>query len=106
MYGLDLRKRVVNFVRSGGSKAEAARRYEISEATVYSWLNRPDLKPTVVSRRRRKLDWQAVAEHVRQYPEARLIDRAKHFGVTISSMHYALKQMKITRKKTAKISRA
>jgi transposase len=106
MYGLDLRTRVVNFVHSGGSKAEAARRYEVSEATVYSWLKRPDLKPTIVKRRHRKLDWQAVAEHVRRYPDERLRDRAKHFGVTISSMHYALKQMKITRKKTAKISRA
>ena len=95
---------MVNFVRSGGSKAEAARRYEVSEATVYSWLNRPDLRPTVGKRRRRKLDWPAVAAHVKQYPEARLIDRAEHFGVTISSMHYALKQMKITRKKRAKIS--
>ena len=94
----------MNFVRSGGSKAEAARRYDISEATVYSWLNRPDLRPTIVKRRRRKLDWQAVAEHVKQYPDARLVDRAQHFGVTISSMHYALKQMKITRKKRAKIS--
>ncbi|WP_071880703.1 IS630 transposase-related protein [[Leptolyngbya] sp. PCC 7376] len=66
MYSLDLRKRVVNFVRSDGSKAETARRYEVSEATVYSWLNRPDLRPTIVTRRRRKLDWQAVTEHVKQ----------------------------------------
>ena len=95
---------MVNFVRSGGSKAEAARRYEVSEATVYSWLNRSDLRPTVVKRRRRKLDWDAVADHAKQYPEARLLDRAEHFGVTISSMYYALKQMKITRKKRTKIS--
>lgn len=94
----------MNFIRSGGSKAEAARRYEVSESTIYSWLNRSDLRPTVVKRRRRKLNWQAVAEHVKQYPEARLSDRAKHFGVTISSMHYALKQMKITRKKRAQVS--
>ena len=93
-------------MRSGGSKAEAARRYEVAESTVYSWLNRPDLRPTIVKRRHRKLDWQAVAEHVKKYPDARLIDRAKHFGVTISSMHYALKQMNITRKKRAKVSGA
>ncbi|WP_083891143.1 IS630 transposase-related protein [[Leptolyngbya] sp. PCC 7376] len=33
-----------------------------------------------------------------------LVDRAQYFGVKISSMHYALKQMKITRKKRAKVS--
>ena len=90
-------------MRSDDGRAETAKRYEISEATVYSWFNRPDLCLTVVKRRRYKLDWQTVAEHIKQYPEARLIDRAKHFGVVISSMHYALKQMKIRRKKRAKI---
>jgi len=29
-YSLDLRERVVDFVLSGGSKAEASRRYQIS----------------------------------------------------------------------------
>ncbi len=28
-YSIDLRKRVVEFVRQGGSKAEASRRYEV-----------------------------------------------------------------------------
>ena len=42
---LDFRQRVVNFVRSGGSKAEAARRFKIGEASVYRWL-----KPNGVAR--------------------------------------------------------
>ena len=35
-YSLDLRQRVVNFVKKGGSKAEASRRYEMGRDTIYS----------------------------------------------------------------------
>ncbi|MCA2715663.1 MAG: helix-turn-helix domain-containing protein, partial [Microcystis sp. M176S2] len=56
-YSMDLRERVVKYVREGGSKAEAARRYEVSEATVYTWLKRENLETTVVTRRKRKIDW-------------------------------------------------
>ena len=38
----DLRKRVLVCVRGGGSKAEAARRFQVSRASVYNWLNAPD----------------------------------------------------------------
>jgi transposase len=98
---MDLRERVVNYV----SKAEAARRYEVSEATVYTWLKRENLEPTVVTRRKRKIDWQALETHVRQHPEATLKDRAKLFGVNASAIWYALKELQITRKKTAKVCR-
>ncbi|NGZ11009.1 MAG: hypothetical protein CV088_16770 [Nitrospira sp. LK70] len=33
-----LRQRVVDCVRSGGSKAEAARRFKVGEASLYRWL--------------------------------------------------------------------
>lgn len=35
---IDWRQRVVEFIRSGGSKAEAARRFKVGEASVYRWL--------------------------------------------------------------------
>ena len=104
-YSLDLRQRVINFIHKGGSKREAAKLYEVCETTIYAWLKRDDLRPTKVLRRRRKLDWKALANHVQQYPDAQLKERAAHFGVRPSAIHYALKQMKITRKKTAKVSR-
>ncbi len=40
---------MVKCVREGGSKAEAVRRYAVSEATVYAWLKRENLQPTVVT---------------------------------------------------------
>ena len=35
---VDLRQRVEDVVRSGGSKAEAARRFKVGEASVDRWL--------------------------------------------------------------------
>ena len=60
----DLRQRVVEFVRSGGSKAEAARRFRVGEASVDRWL-----KPGGLAYKRpgpqrpHKLDWEAVRRH-------------------------------------------
>ena len=73
--------------------------YKVGRATIYRWLNRPELAATKVSRRKRKLDWEALRRDVEENPDLRLIDRAETFGVRVSAIWYALKQMKITRKK-------
>ena len=100
-YSVDLRERVVAFVEAGGAKAEAARRFSVSEGSVHNWLKRENLAPIKVKRRHRKLDWKALEQHIQEEPDMRLRDRAKHFGVHRSAIWYAQKQMKITRKKTA-----
>jgi putative transposase len=98
-YSLDLRKRVVSFVEEGGSVSKAARVYQVGRATIYRWLSREDLKPTQVKRRKRKLDWDALRKDVEQNPDTKLADRAQKFGVRTNAIFYALKEMKITRKK-------
>ena len=105
-YSVDLRERVVAFVKAGGAKAEAARRFSVSEGSVHNWLKRDNLAPIKVKRRHRKLDWNALEQHIQQEPDVRLRDRAEHFGVHTSAIWYAIKQMNITRKKTAQVSRA
>ena len=98
-YSLDLRQRVVRFVEEGGSVSKAARTYQVGRATIYRWLDRKDLAPTKVARRKRKLDWEALRKDVEQNPESKLVDRAEKFGVSIAAIAHALKEMKITRKK-------
>lgn len=39
IYSIDLRKRVLDFVKAGGSKAAASRTFGISRRCVYNWLN-------------------------------------------------------------------
>ncbi|MDJ0575370.1 MAG: IS630 transposase-related protein [Xenococcaceae cyanobacterium MO_234.B1] len=98
-YSLDLRKRVINYVENGGSVTKAAKVFQVGRASIYRWLDSEDLEPRKVTRRNRKLDWKALEKDVQISPEVRLIDRAKEFGVRPSAISYALKKMKITRKK-------
>jgi hypothetical protein len=79
-YSLDLRERVVNYVRNGGSPTEAARLFLVGRATLYRWLGAPDLLPKPAKERKRKLDKGALAAHVRDFPDALLRDRAAHFA--------------------------
>jgi transposase len=98
-YSIDLRKRVVDYVENGCPIAIAAVLFQVGWATIYRCMGRTDFKPTQVKRRKRKLDWKALEKDVKENPSARLIDRAKKFGVRPSAISYALKEMKITRKK-------
>src|SRR5262252_137005 len=95
---VDLRKRVVAFVQSGGSKAEAARRFQVGRASVYRWTQgsegldyqRPGPKGP------RRLDWAALRTHVEQYPEATHKERARHFGVSRHCIWYGLQRLKVS----------
>jgi putative transposase len=62
-------------------------------------VRREKLEATKVKHRQRKLDWKALSKDVQENPEARLRDRAEKFGVRPSAICYALKKMKVTRKK-------
>ncbi len=102
-YSIDLRKRVVEFVLDGGSKAEASRRYKVSLWCVNDWCQREDLTPQQPKGRKRKLDWSALSQHIQEYPDALLRERAQHFGVHINAIWYASRRMKLTRKKNSQI---
>ena len=80
-YSVDSRKRVVNYIESGGSKSEAARRFEVSRKTVYNWLALDDLSPKPQPKHTRKVDKQVLKRHVQEYPDAILSERAQLFGV-------------------------
>ena len=59
---VDLRKRVVNFVVSGSSKAEASRKYEVSLWCVNDWCRRKNLTPALQLGRKRKLDSKTLVQ--------------------------------------------
>ena len=95
---LDLRKRVVDYVENGGGITKAAALFKVGRATIYRWGGKTSLA-TKVEHRERKIDSEALRKDVEENPEARLIERARKFGVRASAICYALKKMKITRKK-------
>lgn len=97
-YSVDLRERVVGYVRGGGSPTEAARLFQVSRMTIHRWVGAPDLHPKPAKERKRKLVMAALAAHVRDFPDALLRERAAHFGVRINAIWVALKKLKITKK--------
>ena len=99
-YSIDLRKRVLNFVNEGGSKAESSRRFGVSLWCVNDWCKRKDLAPKVHSQRSRKIDKEDLRRHVEQYPDALLRERAQHFGVRINAVWSMMRKMNLTHKKT------
>lgn len=99
----DLRKRVIAFIRGGGSKTEAAWRFQVSRASVYRWVaardglayERPGPKGP------RRLDWGVLRAHVAQYPDHTQKERARHFGVSRHCLWYGLQRLGLSRKKNA-----
>lgn len=77
---LDVRTRVVDFVREGGSKAEAARRFKVGVASVYRWT-----KPGGVEHKRpgpqtsHKLDWEALRRRVETHADMTQAEAAQQF---------------------------
>lgn len=90
----------------GGSKAEAARRFKVGEASVYRWL-----KPGGLTHQRpgpktaHKLDWEALRRHVATHDDLTQAEAARHFGVSRHCIWNALHKMGWTRKKNDRLPR-
>ena len=103
----DLRQRVIGFVRSGESKAEAAHRFQVSRGRVYNWLNAAD----ALSYRRpgpkagRRLAWEALRRQVEQQADLTQKERARYFGVARHCIWNALWKMGLFRKKQERLPR-
>ena len=71
-YSTDLRKRVLDFINDGGSKAAAKRTFGISRRTIYNWLETEDPlaseKPG--PKGPRNIDYAALQQHVADSPDA------------------------------------
>lgn len=104
-YSLDLRKKVIAFIEDGGNITKASKIFNVGRATIYRWLNRPNLAATKVESRRRKIDIQELEKDVAINPDSPLKERAKKFGVSPAALCYRFKQMKLAKKKTTGLRR-
>jgi transposase len=107
-YSIDLRERVVGYIEQGGSKTEAVKLFKVSRKTIYNWLSRKaktgNLAPNKLKKYKvRKLDDTKVLEQVEARPDATLAEMGEVFKVSQSGMWYALKRLKVTRKKNASL---
>ena len=74
-----------------------AARFDVGIASVVRWLQNPD--PKVHGYRCRKIDMDALARDIEQYPDAYQSERAARFGVHQNAICHALKKLKVSYKK-------
>ncbi len=100
-YSTALRKRVLDFIAKGGSKAEAERTFGVSRRTIYNYLaaENPFAYQKPGSKGPRVLDDDELEKHVADFPDKTLVERAEHFGVSKGCISYAFAKRNITRKK-------
>ena len=104
----DLRRRVIKFIRSGGTKAEASRKYEVGLRTIYAWDARgEDQKPhkpgpTGAS----KIDMKKLLKLVGERgTDLMLKEMAQKFSASESGISRALKRSGVSRKKNQAVRR-
>ena len=90
---------MVDFVKNGGSKAEASRRFSVSLWCINDWCRRSSLAPISPPGRKRKFDWDALKKGMEANPDKLLREWADEFGVWTNSIWYATQQMNHTYKK-------
>ena len=101
-YSEDLRKKVISHIMSGCSKREAAKIFNVGEATVYRWIElhkQGDIKPKKRTEYPRKVAEQKLREYVEQNPDHTLKQIAEALGLTFQNVAKWLERLKITRKK-------
>jgi transposase len=104
-YAIELRERVVKFVKDGGAKAEAARRFALGRRTVYRYLTAAQqgtLAPKTSWGHWRKLDPQKIHAQVKQHPDATLKELQRVFAVSHHAIWVRLRQLGFTLKKLTK----
>ncbi len=104
----DLRRRVIKFIRQGGSKAEASRRYEIGLRTIHTWMGRgDDQKPHKPGPKgSSKIDMKKLAAMVGPKGTDRMLkEMAKELRVDQSTVSKALKRLGVSRKKNRTLRR-
>jgi transposase len=101
-YSLDLRKRVVDFVRTAeGTQQMAANLFKVGITTIKRWLGRGEnlAADKTGPKDANKLDRQQLKKLVEAEPDLYLDEYAEKLGSKRSTVHYNLKVLKISRKK-------
>lgn len=99
-YSEDLRERVVGFVRDGGSKTEAAKRFSVSRAIIYIWLKSESLCPQKTGPKgHTRLQVEKLKQLITERPDAYLDELAVELNVSAFTVAYGLQRLGISRKK-------
>ena len=107
-YSVDLRERVLKYLETNPNRKSASLLFQVGIASIYRWLSRKKETGNVKPFRReyayKKIDDAKLIEYVEAHPDQFLSEIAEHFNMTPQAIFYALKRLKITRKKNYALS--
>ena len=99
-YPLKFRQQVLETrTREGLTIAEAAERFRVCVASVVRWLKSPEPK-SGRNKPATRIDMAALAQDVRDHPDAYQYERAARFGVSQRGIGAALRRLGVTYKKS------
>jgi hypothetical protein len=101
-YSIDFIKRAVEYRQEGHTFAQLREAFNIPSTTYYDWedkLNSGYYDIKIIQERKRKIDKEELRREIAEKPDIFLRELAEKFGCTESAVFYALKKLKITRKK-------
>ena len=106
-YDSKYRQRALEYWAEGHTKIETAKVFNVSTFSLQEWKSQLKNTGKLEAKKRketwRKIDPEKLKEYVREHPDAYLREIAEVFGCTDAAVLYALRRLKITRKKNEKI---
>jgi len=106
-YSEDYRKRAVKYYYEGNTQAEVQAAFKIFPSTLRDWRTRYEtgsLKPNYPKTRQpRKLPPDDLIRYIDENPDAFLSEIGKYFNCSAQAVAKALRKLKITRKKNARL---
>ena len=104
-YSVDLRSRVIDFIKEGNSQKEASVIFKVGTTTIKRWLallsETGSLEKKALERSARIFESEKLNAYIEENPDALLKDVAEYFGGSIPGAFHALEREKITLKKRA-----
>ena len=102
-YSVDLRSRVIGFIKEGHTQEETGKIFNVGTATIQRWLallsETGSLEKRPLNRSASIFESEKLETYINKNPNALLKDIAQYFGGSITGAFYALEREKITYKK-------
>ena len=102
-YDKKYRESVLDFLAKGNTTVKAHEVFGVSRSTIRDWqriqkeTGKPDKRP--LTRIAPKLNPDRLQSYIAEHPDSYQRECAEEFNCTQSAVYYALKRLKLTRKK-------
>jgi transposase len=102
-YSQDLREKVIEYIKGGGSQRSASRVFRLGLTTIARWWKRWQAEGHCEARKRPgaapRLNGEQVAKYVEEHPDFTANEMGEHFNMTAAGARYWLKKLGYSYKK-------